>query len=188
MSLESFERFWRDVGEEEAYTDTATRLELLRLYDFPLHQDGDTLTLSTASLPLQEAVFCFVDIETTGGKASEHDVIEIGALKYQNGKIIDRFESLIFTSYVPSEITALTGIRTQDLLKAPQPQEILTRFRNFVRGSVFVAHNVSFDFTTIKQDRLTIFIDAITQFITENKSLAFLISNIESCLREGIMN
>ena len=60
MSLESFERFWRDVGEEEAYTDTATRLELLRLYDFPLHQDGDTLTLSTASLPLQEAVFCFV--------------------------------------------------------------------------------------------------------------------------------
>ena len=48
--------------------------------------------------------------------------------------------------------------------------------------------NVSFDFTTIKQDRLTIFIDAITQFITENKSLAFLISNIESCLREGIMN
>ena len=47
---------------------------------------------------------------------------------------------------------------------------------------------MSFDFTTIKQDRLTIFIDAITQFITENKSLAFLISNIESCLREGIMN
>ena len=151
MSLESFERFWRDVGEEEAYTDTATRLELLRLYDFPLHQDGDTLTLSTASLPLQEAVFCFVDIETTGGKASEHDVIEIGALKYQNGKIIDRFESLIFTSYVPSEITALTGIRTQDLLKAPQPQEILTRFRNFVRGSVFVAHNVSFDFTFLNE-------------------------------------
>lgn len=151
MSLESFERFWRDMGESAQYTDLTTQLEILKLYDFPLQQNGDTITLSTANLPLREAVFCFVDIETTGGKANEHDVIEIGALKYQNGEVIDRFESLIFAPYVPSEITKLTGIQTKDLQNAPQPQEILTRFRDFVRGSVFVAHNVSFDFNFLNE-------------------------------------
>ncbi len=155
MSIESFERFWCDVNDTDAlsaqYTDFATQLEILRAYDFPIIQNGDRLELSTKSLALNEAVFCFVDIETTGAKANEHDLIEIGALKYQNGKIIDRFESLIFTSYVPLEITNLTGIHQSDLQSAPQPQEILSRFRNFVRGSVFVAHNVGFDFTFLNE-------------------------------------
>lgn len=151
MSIESCERFFRDVSEDAQYIDFATHLEILKLYDSPLQQYGDTIALSTTTLPLHEAVFCFVDIETTGGKASEHDVIEIGALKYQNGDIIDRFESLIFAPHVPDEITNLTGIQTQDLASAPYPQEILTKFREFVRGSIFVAHNVSFDFNFLNQ-------------------------------------
>lgn len=151
MSIESLDRFFRDVSGSGECLDIATQLEILKLYDFPFRQNGNTIELSTATLDLQEAVFCFVDIETTGAKIEKHDIIEIGAVKYQNGKVIDWFESFVFAPYVPEEITKLTGIRTKDLSNAPQPQEILTQFRDFLRDSVFVAHNVSFDYNFLNQ-------------------------------------
>lgn len=52
----------------------------------------------------------------------------------------------------------------------------------------FDIDNVSFDFTSIEHDKLAAFIDAITAFIVENKSLAFLLEHVEACLREGVMN
>ena len=59
---------------------------------------------------------------------------------------LDRFESFVYAPVVPENITELTGIRADDLVGAPPLASVLERFRLFLGGSVFVAHNVKFDY------------------------------------------
>lgn len=91
-----------------------------------------------------------VDIETTGSIKSGQ-IIEVGAVRIQNGKILDTFESFAFAASVPDEITELTGITSTDLVDAPPLATVMERFKIYLNSAVFVAHNVNFDFTFISQ-------------------------------------
>ena len=51
----------------------------------------------TKYIKLEDAEFCIVDIETNGSKIEKHQIIEIAAVKVKNGKIIDSYESLVYT-------------------------------------------------------------------------------------------
>lgn len=93
--------------------------------------------------------FCIVDIETTGFSPIKNHIIEIGAIKYQNGKILDRFECYVFAKNIPSKITEITGISDDMLLNAKKPKIVLEEFKLFLQNSIFVAHNVDFDFNFI---------------------------------------
>ena len=86
-----------------------------------------------------------MDIETTGG-TTNGQIIEIGAIKMKNGAEIGRFESFIAASVVPENITELTGIKASDLVGAPNLLNVLERFKIFLGTSVFIAHNVNFDY------------------------------------------
>ncbi|MBQ6235645.1 MAG: PHP domain-containing protein, partial [Clostridia bacterium] len=100
--------------------------------------------------------FTVFDIETTGLKADRCDIIEIGAVRLHEGKVVDRFQSFIDDGVVvPGEITKLTGITQSMLEGAPTTREVLERFRVFAEGSTLVAHNASFDtgFITHHGDR-----------------------------------
>ncbi|MGI0406817.1 3'-5' exonuclease [Helicobacter himalayensis] len=146
MPLEKnvFESHLQNIGG--FFSDLDTQREILRAFGFPIVESEDKVFLSTKNLRLSEANFCFVDIETTGAKAHEHEIIEIGALKYRNGEVIERFESFIYAPFVPQEITHLTGIGAKDLQNAPRADEVLARFRLFLQDCIFVAHNVNFDY------------------------------------------
>ena len=74
------------------------------------------------------------------------EIIEIGAVKVQNGKEIARFESLVRASEVPENISELTGITSKMLANAPHLPAVLNEFRLFLGDSIFVAHNVGFDY------------------------------------------
>ncbi len=90
--------------------------------------------------------FTVFDIETTGLKAENSDIIEIGAVRLHDGKVVDRFQSFIDDGVViPKNITELTGIKQAMLEGAPGTREVLERFRTFAEGSTLVAHNASFD-------------------------------------------
>ncbi len=96
---------------------------------------------------------CFVDVETTGMRPTWDRVIEIGAIRVENGKIVKRFETLLNPGgFLPPEITSLTGITTRDLDKAPSFWEIKQEFLNILEGAVFVAHNVRFDYSFLKNE------------------------------------
>lgn len=86
------------------------------------------------------------DLETTGLKPERCDILEIGAVKLENEKIIDRFHTFVNGgAVIPSNITELTGI-TEDMLEgAPNPREALESFKKFCGGSCLVAHNAKFD-------------------------------------------
>ncbi len=94
----------------------------------------------------KEERFCIIDIETNGSNPSNSQVIEIGAVMVQDGKIIDRFETFVECAFLPEYITKVTGIEPIDLQGAPSQKEALTNLRVFMQDAIFVAHNASFDY------------------------------------------
>ncbi len=127
-------------------SDVDTQLEILKTYGFPFVELDDSFALGTRFIHWREAKFCFVDIETTGAKPKDSQIIEIGAIQYQDGVIIDTFESYVYAPIVPDEISTLTGIYAKDLANAPSQKEVLGKFRLFLQDCIFVAHNVEFDY------------------------------------------
>lgn len=97
------------------------------------------------STQLESDVTVF-DFETTGLNSKEHEIIQVGAIKYRNEKIIDSYESLIKpSSPISPKITKLTGITNEMVVDAPLPKDLLTDLHNFIRGETLVAHNAPFD-------------------------------------------
>jgi DNA polymerase-3 subunit epsilon len=86
------------------------------------------------------------DLETTGLKPSESEILEIGAIKYENNEEIDRFHSYVKPNrHISSRITRINGI-TDDIVKdAPSIDEALPAFLAFAGKETLVAHNAPFD-------------------------------------------
>src|SRR5699024_10738657 len=77
------------------------------------------------------------DIETTGLDSKYDEIIEIGALKIKNNKIIDQFSFLIKpTSPIGEFITELTGITNEMVSDAPNINEILPKFLEFIGDDI----------------------------------------------------
>jgi len=126
-----------------------THLELLIASGLPIIKVGDMYELQTKFTKVEDETFCVVDIETNGSKVPRGQIIEIGAIKYKNGEIIDEFHSLVFAKVVPEYVTKITNIRQRDLIDAPTNEEVLKKFKIFLDDHVFVAHNASFDYNFI---------------------------------------
>ena len=124
-------------------------LELLHAQGLILVERDGRYRYETTGIDWKEAVFCIVDIETNGSKPEKHQIIEIGAVKVQNFTIIDRFESLVECRDISPHITEITGISVDDTEHAPPMREVLHAFRLFLGTSVFVAHDVKFDYSFI---------------------------------------
>ncbi|MEE1313938.1 MAG: PolC-type DNA polymerase III [Lachnospiraceae bacterium] len=96
--------------------------------------------------------FVVFDIETTGFHAGNDKIIEIGAVKIENGKEVEYFSEFINPQIpIPFKIEQLTGINDEMLENAPLINEILPQFLEFCRDSVLVAHNAEFDTGFIKE-------------------------------------
>ncbi len=86
------------------------------------------------------------DLETTGLSAVNDQIIEIGAVKVEDGKITDRFSTFVNPEKpIPFEIEQLTGISDEMVLGAPGIEKVLPEFLDFCEGCVLIAHNASFD-------------------------------------------
>ena len=126
-------------------------LELWRAQGLNVIKHQGYYYFDTAFMPIKEAEFCIVDIETNGSKIEKHQIIELAALKVKDGKIIDRFESLVHTKEINPHITEITGIKAEDTKDAPSLTEVLKKFKLFLGNAVFVAHDVKFDYMFISK-------------------------------------
>jgi DNA polymerase-3 subunit epsilon len=100
----------------------------------------------TLRVALDDARFCVVDLETTGGSAGPGTIIEIGAYRMVGRRIVDSFESLVRPhGPVPRFITGLTSISNEMVADAPPIERVLPAFREFMGDAVMVAHNAPFD-------------------------------------------
>ncbi|HSX09362.1 MAG TPA: exonuclease domain-containing protein [Candidatus Saccharimonadales bacterium] len=97
----------------------------------------------------------FIDVETTGTRSSYDRIIEIGILRVENNTLVKTFKSLINPqSYLPKEITKLTGIEQKDIENAPTFRAVKDEIFDILQDCTFVAHNVRFDYAFVKHEFL----------------------------------
>jgi len=135
--------------KEQIGDDLDFNLELWRAQGLNIIKDRGNFYFDTKFIPVKDAVFCIVDIETNGSKIDKHQIIEIGAIKLKNGVIIDKYESLVNCKEINEHITEITGITAQDTKDAPNIKEVLYKFKEFLGDTIFVAHDVKFDYRFI---------------------------------------
>jgi len=97
--------------------------------------------------------YIIVDFETTGSLAPIDRIIEVGAVIFSKGKIIDSFSSLVHPGRnIPPFITLLTGITPEMLKSAPPADLVIPRLMDLVGDRIFVAHNAKFDLTFLNYE------------------------------------
>lgn len=116
---------------------------------------------SMIALPSEYVV---IDTETTGLDYECCDIIEVSAVKFADGEVMDTFTSLMkpklvttyyplrndgagewVTRYVDQFIADLTGITNEMLEEAPEPAEVMPKLMAFLGESVLIGHNANFD-------------------------------------------
>ena len=100
-----------------------------------------------------DGTFVVFDIETTGFSPTKNKIIEIGAVKVTDGRIVDRMDEFVNPEVpIPFEIERLTGINDAMVMDAPGIEVILPKFLEFSGDAVLVAHNASFDVSFISHN------------------------------------
>jgi DNA polymerase III epsilon subunit family exonuclease len=116
----------------------------LRPGDF---RSGDEIEVADGKIA--SADFVVVDLETTGLDVNGAAILEIGAIRLSQLRIVDRFETLLRPpGKLPRAIVALTGIHDAMVAEAPPQKRALRSFARWLDRTPtapFVAHNASFD-------------------------------------------
>lgn len=95
----------------------------------------------------------FVDIETNGLDHIRGRVIEVAAIRVEDGQVVHEYRQLINPGApLPQFITNLTGIHGRDLDDAPLFMGIAEELKRALSDAIFVAHNVRFDYSFLKQE------------------------------------
>ena len=102
---------------------------------------------------MQGKPLIFIDVETTGGMASGSRILEIGALRVENGQVVSQINQVLDPEEpVPGWITQLTGIEQHETVAKPVFSDMLPRLNELFQGGIFVAHNVNFDYSFFKEE------------------------------------
>ncbi|MCI8327026.1 MAG: PolC-type DNA polymerase III, partial [Lachnospiraceae bacterium] len=117
-----------------------------------LVDDLKDIVTNSKNQSLDESYVVF-DLETTGFSPNTCKIIEIGAVKIENGEITDRFSEFVNPRVpIPYKIEELTGIRDDMVMHAKTIEEILPEFMAFCGEAVMIAHNAEFDMSFIRKN------------------------------------
>jgi DNA polymerase-3 subunit epsilon len=98
-------------------------------------------------------LYSIIDIETTGQSSAKGKITEIAIYNHDGYQIVDSFCSLINPEcYIPGFITNLTGIDNEMVKNSPKFYEIARQIVELTQNTVFVAHNVMFDYKFIQEE------------------------------------
>lgn len=96
-------------------------------------------------------MYAIVDIETTGGYAAANGITEIAIHLFDGEKVTEKFETLINPGQpIPYYIQSMTGITDKMVADAPRFEEVAEKIYTILHDSIFIAHNVNFDYSFVK--------------------------------------
>lgn len=127
--------------------EDSEKFKVLYGSELTLIDDTIKIVVRPTDEELENTTYVVFDLETTGFNAGGGDsIIEIGAVKIQNGEIIDRFDELINPERpLPSKITEITNITDEMLKGKPKEEESVKKFIEWAGDLPMVAHNAKFD-------------------------------------------
>ncbi|MDY6915614.1 MAG: exonuclease domain-containing protein, partial [Candidatus Cloacimonadota bacterium] len=95
--------------------------------------------------------YVVLDLETTGFNVGEDEIIEIGAVKYENNNLVDEFSEFVHPQKkVPEFIKQLTNITDQQLAEADNLPTVIEKFQKFIGNNLLICHNTNFDINFLK--------------------------------------
>ena len=98
-----------------------------------------------------------LDIETTGLNPAQEQILELAAVRMENGQAVDRFSQLINPGKrIPPFITELTGIRDEMVEHAPNIHKALPEFLDFLGDNLLLGHNTAFDLRFIRYNSMVV--------------------------------
>jgi len=131
-------------------SDNNEKIKVLYGVEGYLINDDSKIVYSPKGQTIDSSYVVF-DIETTGLSAEKNNITEIGAVKVENGQIVDKWSTFVNPcEKIPPNIVELTGITDEMVATAPKINEIIGDFLDFCKGCVMVAHNAKFDVGFIK--------------------------------------
>ncbi len=87
-----------------------------------------------------------LDLEATGMHPDRDEILEIGAVKFRDGELVDRWESLVRPQQqIPYKVTQLTGLRWADVARAPHISQVMPNLTRFVGDSPIIGQSIEFD-------------------------------------------
>ncbi|MBR3436308.1 MAG: PHP domain-containing protein, partial [Lachnospiraceae bacterium] len=129
----------------KALKENGTPIKILYGMEGYLVDDTQAAAVNPTDALLTGPLVVF-DLETTGFSSDKNRIIEIGAVRIEDGRITDRFSSFVNPGEkISYRIESLTSITNEDLAKAPPIEEVLPKFMAFSEGCFFVGHNAEFD-------------------------------------------
>lgn len=98
-------------------------------------------------------LYSIVDIETTGSSAANGKITEIAIIVTDGATVYQNFSTLINPECrIPVSIVSLTGITNEMVENAPCFYEVARQIVEITENTVFVAHNVSFDYGFVRSE------------------------------------
>jgi len=100
-------------------------------------------------------MYAIIDVETTGGQARHERITEIAIVLHDGQRIVNTFSTLINPERsIPWNITRITGISDDMVVGAPKFYEVARQIVEITEGAIFVAHNVTFDYSFVREEFL----------------------------------
>ena len=134
------------------------------------HVDGTKLRFSGMAELVEPTFDSFVafDVETTG-LADADRITEIGAVRVENGQIVERFQMLANPGRrIPRDAQRKTGISDEMVADARPSSEVAALFSEFAGGAVLVGHNIGFDLRMLANASLPAGIEFTNSFFDTN--------------------
>lgn len=143
--VQAFPEAYHEVGDKDPF-------KVLYGVEAYLVDDSKELVVNSKNQSLDSSYVVF-DLETTGFSSLRNKIIEIGAVKVENGHITERFSCFVNPKVpIPFEIEQLTGIRDEMVIDSDPIETVLPEFMEFSKGCVMVAHNAGFDMGFIEEN------------------------------------
>ena len=115
--------------------------------------DTQPMVQNAKDVLIDEETYVVFDLETLGLNSHKNEIIEIGAVKLQGRRIVDRYSQLINPGKkIPKKIQDITGIDDSLVENMPTIDKILPEFMAFIGDATLVAHNAPFDMGFLKRD------------------------------------
>ncbi|WP_018750954.1 PolC-type DNA polymerase III [Paenibacillus sanguinis] len=140
-----------DHGGVQCYPDAAKAakkngIKMIYGVEANVVNDNVAVVLNSRDDNLKAATYIVFDIETTGLSVTQNKIIEIAAVKMEDGKEVDRYATFVNPHVrIPYNIQQLTNINDEMVKDAPEAEEVLKQFVQFAGDAVLVAHNARFD-------------------------------------------
>lgn len=137
---------YSSVHLEIPYKQVATNYIVIIPQDYIEEVQDDFFDNENEVSELLRGNIVVFDLETTGFNNAEDEIIEIGAVKLENGTLTKTFQTLINPGiHIPDEASKVNNIYDQDVLDAPSFKDVISDFYKFCFGCKLVAHNAPFD-------------------------------------------